>query len=41
MTTGRGKDALTKQPNRSLKQVLGYALVKDFRRCLSEEVLVG
>ena len=36
MTTGRGKDSVTKQPNRSLKQVLGYALVKDFRRRLSE-----
>ena len=38
MTTGRGKDALTKRPNRSLKQVLGYALVKDFRERLSETV---
>ena len=37
MTTGRGKDAPTAQPNRSLKQVLGYALVKDFRRRLSGE----
>jgi hypothetical protein len=36
MTTGRGKDAPTTQPNRSLKQVLGYALVKDFRRRLVE-----
>jgi hypothetical protein len=36
MTTGRGKDAPTAQPNRSLKQVLGYALVKDFRRLLSK-----
>lgn len=35
MTTGRGKDAPTWQPNRSLKQVLGYALVKDFRVRLS------
>lgn len=35
MTTGRGKDALTKRPNRSLKQVWGYALVKDFRERLS------
>ncbi len=34
MTTGRGKDCPTKQPNRSLKQVLGYPLVKDFRRRL-------
>lgn len=36
LTTGRGKAATTKQPNRSLKQVLGYALVKDFRRHLSD-----
>lgn len=36
MTTGRGKDDLTKRPNRSLKQVFGYALVKDFRGRLSE-----
>lgn len=37
MTTGRGKDAPTTQPNRSFKQVLGYALVKDFRTRLSHE----
>jgi hypothetical protein len=36
MTTGRGKDAPTRQVNRSIKQVLGYALVKDFRQRLSE-----
>jgi hypothetical protein len=36
LTTGRGKDARTKRPSRSLKQVLGYALVKDFRKRLSE-----
>ena len=41
MTTGRGKDAQTKQPNRSLKQVLGYPLVKDFRRRLSETASFG
>jgi hypothetical protein len=35
MTTGRGKDAPTMRPNRSLKQVYGYPLVKDFRRRLS------
>jgi hypothetical protein len=35
-TTGRGKDAPTYQPNRSIKQVLGYALVKDFRQRLSQ-----
>jgi hypothetical protein len=39
MTTGRGKDAPTVQPNRSLKQVLGYALAKDFRRRLAEGIL--
>ena len=30
MTTGRGKADLTHQANRSIKQVLGYPLVKDF-----------
>jgi hypothetical protein len=39
VTTGRGKDAPTRQANRSIKQVLGYALVKDFRQRLSQ--LVG
>jgi hypothetical protein len=34
-TTGRGKDAPTKEVNRSIKQVLGYPLVKDFRQRLS------
>lgn len=34
MTTGRGKDAPSKKPTRSLKQVYGYPLVKDFRRRL-------
>jgi len=34
MTTGRGKDAPTTRPNRPLKQVYGYPLVKDFRRRL-------
>ena len=34
-TTGRGKDAPTRQANRSIKQVLGLALVKDFRERLS------
>jgi Domain of unknown function (DUF4338) len=33
-TTGRGKDAPTRAANRSIKQVLGYALVKDFRQRL-------
>jgi hypothetical protein len=36
MTTGRGKADFTHKPNRPLKQVLGYPLVKDFRRRLSE-----
>ena len=36
MTTGRGKDDLTHQANRSIKQVLGYPLVKDFRQRLSQ-----
>ena len=35
-TTGRGKDAPTRQANRSIKQALGYALVKDFRQRLSQ-----
>ena len=30
-TTGRGKDAPTKARNRSIKEVLGYALCRDFR----------
>jgi hypothetical protein len=34
-TTGRGKDAPTHQANRSIKEVLGYPLVKDFRTRLS------
>jgi hypothetical protein len=34
-TTGRGKDAPTRAANRSVKQVLGYPLVKDFRQRLS------
>ena len=35
LTTGRGKDAPTRAVNRSIKQVLGYPLVKDFRQRLS------
>jgi hypothetical protein len=35
-TTGRGKAAPTHKPNRPVKQVLGYALVKDFRQRLSQ-----
>jgi hypothetical protein len=34
LTTGRGKDSLTTTPNRSFKQLLGYPLVKDFRKRL-------
>jgi hypothetical protein len=34
MTTGRGKDAQTKKPNRTLKQVFGYPLHHSFRRML-------
>jgi hypothetical protein len=35
-TTGRGKADQTKRPNRSIKEVLGYPLVKNFRELLSE-----
>jgi Domain of unknown function (DUF4338) len=35
-TTGRGKDAPTYEPNRSIKQVLGYPLTRDFRQHLSQ-----
>jgi len=34
LTTGRGKDAPTSAPTRSVKQVYGYPLVRDFRRRL-------
>jgi hypothetical protein len=34
LTTGRGKDAPTKEPNRSLKQLWVYPLRADFRRHL-------
>jgi Domain of unknown function (DUF4338) len=34
LTTGRGKDSTSKRPNRSLKEVLGYALTPDFRDLL-------
>jgi len=33
-TTGRGKDSVSKQPNRSIKEVLGYPLHKRFRKLL-------
>lgn len=35
-TTGRGKDAPTKQANRPIKQVLGYPLHPRFRQVLAE-----
>ena len=35
-TTGPGKDSQSKRPNRSIKEVLGYALGKDFRARLAE-----
>ena len=34
LTTGRGKDSPSKRPNRSLKEVLGYALTPKFRDLL-------
>lgn len=36
LTTGLGKDSRDNIPNRSLKEVLGYPLTKDFRRRLCE-----
>lgn len=33
-TTGRGKDSQSRRPNRSLKDALGYPLVRDYRRRL-------
>jgi hypothetical protein len=35
-TTGRGKDDQTNKPNRPVKEVLGYPLVKKFREKLCE-----
>ena len=35
-TTGRGKDAPTRQPNRSIKQMLGYPLTPQFRQLLQQ-----
>lgn len=37
LTTGRGKDAPTWEQNRSIKQVLGLPLVRDFRQRLQAE----
>jgi hypothetical protein len=36
LTTGRGKDDRTNKPNRSLKEILGYPLIRDFRQQLGE-----
>jgi hypothetical protein len=36
ITAGRGKNAPTRSANRSIKQVLGYPLDKDFRQRLSQ-----
>jgi hypothetical protein len=35
-TTGRGKASNSKRPNRSIKEVLGYALSPRFRELLSQ-----
>lgn len=35
-TTGRGKNDQTNQPNRSIKEVLGYPLTRRFRQLLQE-----
>ncbi len=36
LTAGLGKDAHSKKPNRSLKEVFGYPLTPDFRQLLGE-----
>jgi len=36
LTTGRGKDSVSKRPNRSIKEVLGYPLTPRFRQLLSQ-----
>ncbi len=36
LTTGRGKDATSSKPNRPIKEILGYPLVKDFRQRLAQ-----
>lgn len=36
LTTGRGKNDQTHKPNRSIKEVLGYPLRKDFRALLTQ-----
>jgi len=37
LTQGLGKDSTSLIPNRSFKEVLGYPLIKDFRRFLCEQ----
>ena len=34
-TTGRGKDSMSKRPNRPIKEVLGYPLTKHFRELMA------
>ncbi len=34
ITTGRGKASVSKKPNRSLKRIFGYPLVRDYRKRL-------
>jgi hypothetical protein len=36
LTTGRGKDSVSKRPNRPIKEVLGYPLTPRFRELLSQ-----
>ena len=36
LTTGRGKDSISKRPNRSIKEVLGYPLTPRFRELLGQ-----
>ena len=36
LTTGRGKDAQSKKPNRPRKEILGYPLTPHFRPLLCE-----
>jgi len=36
VTTGRGKEAPSHKPTRPVKEILGYPLVKDFRRRLAQ-----
>ncbi len=36
LTTGRGNNSTSHKPTQPVKQVLGYPLVKNFRRLLSE-----